>query len=880
MTVTSNNRRFEYQGNGTAKAFPGPRLFAASDLDAYLVDATTEVPVLLSPSSYTVTGMGAAATVITLDVAPPVGQTLLLLRTVEYEQRTRFKNQGAFFPESHEDALDALEMQIQQLDDRFQRSVSISDTFVGVLPDLQLPSPDPLRPLVWSSDGTRLVNGDTNMTGDMLLRSSLANGDDDTKGAALVAFRQTGASAAARTTLAKLRERVTPQDFGAIGDGSANDFAAFSNALAAHEAITLPRGTYRLNANLTITKPITFEPGAVLQPGGGVTITINAPIRAGEAQIFNIANGLATVNGTFGGVDKRIAWWGATGDGTTDDSDELIAACTLGGRVIGKSGAVYKCTKSIELASDTDLDLNGSTIDGSAQASQGTHTRLLRAFGTYGTPVNLTSNANKGASTLATAAFTAVQGDLVIVFSQARFDPDRTNTRVGEMAIVRSVASGTITLEAPLRGTYNTADTAQVVKLSPKRNITIRGGTIIASTLPNTTTAVCAFEARVTKNVTVDGVIFRDAGQACVRLVDCMFPKVTLCSFEGSKETDNLAYGISCSNATQDALVFGNSAYNRRHFISTNNLSTDINQTGVVRRVKFQGNVLYRAARFAVGSEGDPLDTHAAAEDIEFLDNTVYGSGGTGVNFECASGVIRGNRFYNIGDIGINVHNESDYAGDIDISDNYIGGTGDYGILVVEGFNSDTGYRSVRVVNNTVHTGSAFTGINVFVDVPDADKPTITVSGNTVTSLSTGVNVSAAMNGVVHGNTIRALQGMSVGGVSKRMAINGNVIEVTGTAHRGILTQGLLRSSVSNNIVTMPAAAGQPAIDITNSGTNYPEGVVVSGNSANIPSAAGTGINLSNNATYCAVTGNVMRGFTTPVSIGSGTGHVNANNVV
>ena len=64
-------------------------------------------------------------------------------------------------------------------------------------------------------------------------------------------FTQIGSGAITRTVSSKFNEIVSVKDFGAVGDPSVDDTAAFQAALNAHSAIYVPRGTYYISATLT-----------------------------------------------------------------------------------------------------------------------------------------------------------------------------------------------------------------------------------------------------------------------------------------------------------------------------------------------------------------------------------------------------------------------------------------------------------------------------------------------------------------------------------------------------------------------------------------------------------------------------------------------------
>jgi hypothetical protein len=75
-------------------------------------------------------------------------------------------------------------------------------------------------------------------------------------GSSLVGFIQSGTGAVASTAQAKMREVVSVKDFGAVGDGVADDTAAISNALtyclANNRPLYFPPGTYLRSSTITL----------------------------------------------------------------------------------------------------------------------------------------------------------------------------------------------------------------------------------------------------------------------------------------------------------------------------------------------------------------------------------------------------------------------------------------------------------------------------------------------------------------------------------------------------------------------------------------------------------------------------------------------------
>jgi hypothetical protein len=73
-----------------------------------------------------------------------------------------------------------------------------------------------------------------------------------------VTFLQAGSGAVERTAQSKMRETVSVKDFGALGDGIANDTVAIQAAIATGKNVYLPTGTYKITSALELTEGMTL----------------------------------------------------------------------------------------------------------------------------------------------------------------------------------------------------------------------------------------------------------------------------------------------------------------------------------------------------------------------------------------------------------------------------------------------------------------------------------------------------------------------------------------------------------------------------------------------------------------------------------------------
>jgi hypothetical protein len=104
-------------------------------------------------------------------------------------------------------------------------------------------------------------------------------------GSSLVGFVASGTSPTSRTVQAKLREYVSVRDFGAVGDGVANDTTAITNAIATGKSVFFPAGTYRTGLQTVATVGQT-----IFGEGQNSVILANTP----TTNLFNVTASYVT----------------------------------------------------------------------------------------------------------------------------------------------------------------------------------------------------------------------------------------------------------------------------------------------------------------------------------------------------------------------------------------------------------------------------------------------------------------------------------------------------------------------------------------------------------------------------------------------------------
>jgi len=268
-------------------------------------------------AQYTVSGAGASSGTVTLNSPLLAGEKLTIVRNVPFTQEADYVQNDAFPAESHERALDKLTMEVQQVSEVAGRALALPATTTGVSPTLPTPEANKVLGWnnaasglqnfdaqslasvvaygtadsdIFTGDGSQTafvlsanpgvldnldvsVNGLTYLPGldytwvggttvtfsvapaigdQVLIRymQALAIGTSD---ASLVQYTPAGVGAVVTNAQAKLRESVSVKDFGAVGNGIADDAVAIQAALnSGAKAVYFPDGVYLVQSALTI----------------------------------------------------------------------------------------------------------------------------------------------------------------------------------------------------------------------------------------------------------------------------------------------------------------------------------------------------------------------------------------------------------------------------------------------------------------------------------------------------------------------------------------------------------------------------------------------------------------------------------------------------
>lgn len=165
MSIASQTSRVDYVGNGATDEYDYTFLiFDEDDLLVTVRDTDNIETTLAINIDYTVAGVsdpdGGTITLVAGNLDS--GNILTIRRVRDLVQNTDIRNQGEFFPETHEDTFDSLVMIDQQQQDELDRAIKLPETvaaagFDTALPTDILDSPGDVLAINPDGDGFTLI---------------------------------------------------------------------------------------------------------------------------------------------------------------------------------------------------------------------------------------------------------------------------------------------------------------------------------------------------------------------------------------------------------------------------------------------------------------------------------------------------------------------------------------------------------------------------------------------------------------------------------------------------------------------------------------------------------------------------------------------------
>ena len=243
MTVSNSTYRVSYNGNGSTTSFSIPFYFINnSDLLVTKQNTDGSETAFVFGTDYNLTGAGdLSGGTLTTTATLITNEKITIERDAQFTQSTDYEPFGRFPAETLEQNIDKLTMLSQQVKALTDR-VPLLDRTTSYL-NSEIEEPSSGEYLRWDASGN-IVNGGT----DVIDSSNYLLPADN---------------AVTRTVAGKLNDWASVKDFGAVGNGTANDTDAIQNALnSGYAYIYFPQGLYKVNSALTCPNTVRMIAGA------------------------------------------------------------------------------------------------------------------------------------------------------------------------------------------------------------------------------------------------------------------------------------------------------------------------------------------------------------------------------------------------------------------------------------------------------------------------------------------------------------------------------------------------------------------------------------------------------------------------------------------
>ncbi|MBI1326036.1 MAG: hypothetical protein GC136_00165 [Alphaproteobacteria bacterium] len=218
--------RYTTNGVQTVFTYPFP-VFASEDIRVTINGA-------VQVSGYTVQDAGnTGGGTVTFSSAPPLNGVLTIERNLAIERVSDFIESGEFAANAINSELDYMTASIQQVARAQSSMLRYAESEAPANTAMPARSIRANKALGFDGNGNPVA---------VSLEGSMAAPD----------YTAAGDGAVTRTSHDKFSDFASVKDYGAVGDGVADDTLAIQNALEAEDFLFIPAGTYRISATLAL----------------------------------------------------------------------------------------------------------------------------------------------------------------------------------------------------------------------------------------------------------------------------------------------------------------------------------------------------------------------------------------------------------------------------------------------------------------------------------------------------------------------------------------------------------------------------------------------------------------------------------------------------
>jgi hypothetical protein len=236
---TTNAVSGPYLANGATTVFPFTFTAPSTSEVAVITRDTDGVDTTINPSLYAVSLTASGGGSVTFDTAPASGLQVLIYLDPSFTQEIEFENGSAWLAEPVNEGNDRSALRDQALKRDIERAIKVP---IGEAAGILLPTAEQRAGMFLAFDAGGDPVPATGTGSDGAFRTDAAA----STGSSLVGFIPTGTGATATTVQAVLRNSfVTPEQYGAVGDGATDDTTAIQNAINTGRNVYFPSAAYK-----------------------------------------------------------------------------------------------------------------------------------------------------------------------------------------------------------------------------------------------------------------------------------------------------------------------------------------------------------------------------------------------------------------------------------------------------------------------------------------------------------------------------------------------------------------------------------------------------------------------------------------------------------